>query len=265
MVLGGKLLFQATDDSGVAGLWSTDGTASGTTELQVLDQSVNLFEYYSASPNTVVNDGIIYFEANDGLDGTVLWQSDGTPAGTFLVDVNDPGATSGPAPLAVVNGKVVFMATDGSYGTELLEVQSTSQTAVPQIAAIPDQEATVGEPFQLAVGLYASDPNVPATPADLQPRRRRAARDDNRPEYRPPDMARIRRPDAGDLFLHGHGLGQQPDPANGLGAGDAPGLPRGSADARRDPPAVHRRRTYIPARREPVRLRPEFPALPADL
>ena len=58
MVLGGKLLFQATDDSGVAGLWSTDGTASGTTELQVLDQSVNLFEYYSASPNTVVNDGI---------------------------------------------------------------------------------------------------------------------------------------------------------------------------------------------------------------
>ena len=80
------------------------------------------------------------------------------------MDVNDPGATSGPAPLAVVNGKVVFMATDGSYGTELLEVQSTSQTAVPQIAAIPDQEATVGEPFQLAVGLYASDPNVPALP-----------------------------------------------------------------------------------------------------
>ena len=60
----------------------------------------------------------------------------------------------------MVGGQVVLAADDGAHGTELMEVASTSQTATPRLATIPDQEATVGEPFQLDVGLYASDPNA---------------------------------------------------------------------------------------------------------
>jgi ELWxxDGT repeat protein len=64
--------------------------------------------------------GTVYFAANDGTDGVELWQSDGTMAGTKLVqDINPGSASSFPAWLTVLNGQILFSANDGTHGQEL--------------------------------------------------------------------------------------------------------------------------------------------------
>ncbi len=163
IAIGDRLLFQAVDPDGTE-LWASDGTAAGTTELKFLSAST------SPNSNTypvssLDDDGIVYFAADDGTDGTELWQTDGTSAGTFPVaDINPGAASSDPIPLAVLNGQVVLAANDGTHGDELMEVVSTPQTASPQLATVPTQQATAGETFQFALDLYASDPNEPVLP-----------------------------------------------------------------------------------------------------
>ncbi len=163
MTLGDQALFRAVGSGGTA-LWASDGTAAGTMELKFLEASTAPDES-GYSTNTVVNNAIIYFAADDGTHGTELWQSDGTTAGTFMVDDIDPGdASSNPTPLAVINGQLVLVADDGVDGSELMTLTSTPQATAPELTAVPEQEATAGETFQLPMPLYATDPNEPVLP-----------------------------------------------------------------------------------------------------
>jgi ELWxxDGT repeat protein len=68
------------------------------------------------------------FEAIDPTNGTELWVTDGTSAGTTLVKDIFPG-TSGSFPGAFTllrNGKAIFQANDGTNGTELWITDGTS-------------------------------------------------------------------------------------------------------------------------------------------
>src|SRR5262249_2279298 len=48
----------------------------------------------SASPGNLTNvNGLLYFAADDGVNGRELWQSDGTAAGTVMVRDISPGTT----------------------------------------------------------------------------------------------------------------------------------------------------------------------------
>jgi ELWxxDGT repeat protein len=66
---------------------------------------------------------VLFFSANDGLTGPALWRSDGTAAGTILVEDINPLSTeqfeSLIIPLAGVNGRLLFIANDGKHGREL--------------------------------------------------------------------------------------------------------------------------------------------------
>src|SRR5262245_36433369 len=85
--VGNQLFFSA--DDGVSGreLWKSDGTAAGTVLVKDIRPGSSSYGYaYGSDPkNLTAAGGRLFFAANDGVNGTELWKSDGTAAGTVLV------------------------------------------------------------------------------------------------------------------------------------------------------------------------------------
>ena len=166
--VGSLLLFEAVGSAGDTELWESNGTTTGTTLLKILNPSGENSSYYNygySGGGSLVANGVLYFSSNDGTHGNELWQSDGTAAGTYLVDDINPGAaSSNPTPLAVLSGQLVLLANDGTHGSELMKVVTSSQTAPPGLVSIPTQQITVGQTLTLDVSPYAYDPNSPALP-----------------------------------------------------------------------------------------------------
>ena len=79
----------------------------------------------SAGYFAVLN-GIMYFDATDGVNGYELWKSDGTPSGTVMLkDINPGPNNSTPNEPAIFNGILYFSATDGVNGFELWKSDGT--------------------------------------------------------------------------------------------------------------------------------------------
>lgn len=100
--------FLGSDRSGASALWMTSGTPETTLPLVS-----GLPGGYSVS---VPEQGLYYFDADDGVHGEQLWRTDGTVAGTFRVTDLAPGVTdsAGPRPLTDFGGELFFSANDGS-------------------------------------------------------------------------------------------------------------------------------------------------------
>jgi ELWxxDGT repeat protein len=106
--LGGKAYFPAGPAK--LQLWSSDGTASGTS--LVLDPD----PFGNASTNTLVRVGThFFFNAWTTGEGNELWVSDGTAAGTHLVtDLNPGTASSFPQGHLPFKNGLLFMAVVGA-------------------------------------------------------------------------------------------------------------------------------------------------------
>lgn len=88
----------------------------------------------------------IYFSANNGTDGAELWYSDGTTAGTTLVEDIDPaGGSSLPRDFVRVDGRVFFTATTSAEGRELWTTDGSGAQLVEDI--FPGADDGVTEPL----------------------------------------------------------------------------------------------------------------------
>ena len=128
----GLLYFTAADAVNGRELWKSDGTAAGTVLVKdIVSGSGSPFDTH-VFPCFAHANGVLYFAANDGVNGLELWKSDGTEAGTVLVkDIfNGPG-DSQPSDLTDVNGVLYFRANDGIHGNELWKSDGTEAGTVP--------------------------------------------------------------------------------------------------------------------------------------
>jgi ELWxxDGT repeat protein len=113
--------------------WLSDGTAAGTRQLLDINagaaSSIPQLDLFYFSPNyeTVVMSvgNRLFFSADNGTQGTELWTTDGTSAGTRLVRDIAVQSTTGvavssfPANLTNVNGVLYFSANNRTNGREL--------------------------------------------------------------------------------------------------------------------------------------------------
>lgn len=137
--MNGRLYMAAAEAGHGYELWVTDGTANGTHMVKEINpgpgDGIKYGMYVNSMPLVVMNNNL-YFYGDDGVNGTELWQSDGTDAGTKMVkDINTaPNAGivevfNSPRPrysLLPVSGKLFFSADDGVTGPALWVTDGTS-------------------------------------------------------------------------------------------------------------------------------------------
>ncbi|MEM6255899.1 MAG: ELWxxDGT repeat protein [Cyanobacteria bacterium P01_D01_bin.156] len=121
-----------TADNGINGreLWRSNGTEPGTFLVEDINpgNESSFEDEFSSSSNELTNvNELLFFAADDGTNGKELWRSNGTEAGTFLVeDINSGnGSSSDPANLTNVDGILFFTADNGINGEELWRSNGT--------------------------------------------------------------------------------------------------------------------------------------------
>ncbi|HEX7448432.1 MAG TPA: ELWxxDGT repeat protein, partial [Pirellulales bacterium] len=167
----GTLFFSASEGASGVELWKSDGTATGTTLVKDIYPGSTAVYYQwsyggwwsdvlnSSSPRYLTNAyGTLFFTANDGTHGRELWKSDGSEAGTVLVE--DIGPWSNPASLANVNGTLFFTDDDdGTHGQHLWQSDGTAagtmRVANLSVSALTDVGGTLF--FSAYDGIHGSE------------------------------------------------------------------------------------------------------------
>lgn len=124
----GTLFFRATDGTNGVELWKSDGTEAGTVMVKDINTTTSAASNSNAANFTAFNNQI-YFTASNGTtaNGSELWKTDGTNAGTVIVkDINAGTANSNPQLFTIINPTtMLFSATDGVGGVELWKTDGT--------------------------------------------------------------------------------------------------------------------------------------------
>ncbi|MFU7560741.1 ELWxxDGT repeat protein [Roseiconus sp. JC912] len=173
----GTLFFAAYDshqstDSGTE-LWKSDGTSGGT--MMVADLGVDAGfdgtlgtadddESFSSYPTELTElNGVLYFVAEDAQEGYELFRSDGTQAGTMIVDDLTIGSSTSPEELTPFGTELFFSAIAPSGGRHLFKTDGTT------ISMVADTTEGLGssDPLDLEVVgselFFSAQGAIPAT------------------------------------------------------------------------------------------------------
>ena len=126
-VLGGRAFYPAGSCCAGEGIqiWSSDGTPSGTSQLIGIGTGQTGFR-----PSGLITVGNrIFFYADDGVNGSELWVTDGTAGGSHALGDFNPrriGAASNPEHFVTIGTKTLLTADDGVHGTELWITDGTA-------------------------------------------------------------------------------------------------------------------------------------------
>ena len=158
----GNFYFHANDGVNGFELWKSDGTPEGTKLVKDINPGMGSSFHYRFA-EFVAYKGALYFQANDGVHGFELWKTDGTEAGTTLVeDIHtlSPAGNSNPGRFTVMNEVLYFSAYHGLGGQKLRRFDGTppsrlvNNNDVVGVSTAPDNIAV---PFTVLNGqLYLS-------------------------------------------------------------------------------------------------------------
>jgi ELWxxDGT repeat protein len=125
--VGDAVFFRAEDPLNGAELWRSDGTAAGTSLVKDINPGTADGLPTFLTLDFVNVGGILYFPAEDPVNGLELWRSDGTTTGTYMVENINPGsADSSPHDLTDLGGTLMFAADNGAAaGDELWKSDGT--------------------------------------------------------------------------------------------------------------------------------------------
>ena len=105
--------------------------------------------------------GTLYFSANNGGTGIELWKSNGTEAGTLLVEDIRPGFFgAGPRSLTNVGGTLYFVANDGLSGFELWKSDGAEGGTVRVKDIVPGSYGTYPSKLTNVGGRSTSPPST---------------------------------------------------------------------------------------------------------
>ncbi|MGI0485065.1 beta strand repeat-containing protein [Pantanalinema rosaneae CENA516] len=129
IAVGNQVYFAANDGFNGVELWRSDGTAANTTQVANINNTPAPSS--SSSPaNLIVIGNILYFTANDGVNGIELWKTDlGSNDTTLVSNIRSGVASSSPTNLVNFNGQLFFRADDGT-GSALWRSDGTSAGTV---------------------------------------------------------------------------------------------------------------------------------------
>ena len=113
-----SMFFVGVDSDGTY-LWKSDGTPSGTMRIMQLNEDAVGDEEADATGDIVPAGSNVFFATSDSAHGRELWKSDGTTAGTTIVQDILPGAESSfPSFMTATRSRLFLSAADGQ-GAEL--------------------------------------------------------------------------------------------------------------------------------------------------
>jgi ELWxxDGT repeat protein len=116
----GVLYFTATDKNHGSELWKSSGGVTCMVKDTYAGSS-----WHGPDQITAVGDRVFFIGLSDAC-GNELWVSDGSAAGTYMVEDVRPGTSGTPYNLTAVNGTLFFTENDGVHGGELWRSDGTS-------------------------------------------------------------------------------------------------------------------------------------------
>ena len=115
---GNKFFFSAAGATEGNELWISDGTLAGTNLVADINPGGGNGIDNSASISYAYTDTYLFFAGTDGTNGNEVWKTDGTAAGTSLVQDVNPGSDDAlPVFTLLSSGTLFFGATDGNHST----------------------------------------------------------------------------------------------------------------------------------------------------
>jgi len=122
----GRLYFFSSSTSLDTGLWTSDGSISGTYELNRF-RNPKAVSTSVAALKLFAGQNALFMSANDWVHGVELWVSDGTAQGTrMLGDLSGETSDAVPSVPIFINGIGYFTANDGIHGRELWRTDGTA-------------------------------------------------------------------------------------------------------------------------------------------
>lgn len=136
--------------------------------MKDINPNINGITFYSTPVNFVEFNSQIYFRADNGVDGFEMWKSDGTNAGTIMIQNIYPTGTSVSDvhfvdAIGTIAGQYLFFtANDSVHGYQLYKINSMG---VPSIVKDFDPSTTQGGIYTYGVELngkmyFAASDNV---------------------------------------------------------------------------------------------------------